>query len=80
MKSITTNKATYEIRVDVETRMAEGPFGHLVPKSYLVYNILEDGKMVRFCHDENDIEEMIAIHEGRGDNIDPIYFTGVTSG
>jgi hypothetical protein len=78
--TITTDQATYTVTTDVLTRMAEGPGGNLIPTNSVQYNILLDGVMVRFCFDEERIEEMIAIHEGRGNAPHPIYFTGRTSG
>ena len=80
MKTVTTEQATYTVTTDVLTRMTEGPGGNLIPENSVQYNILLDGKMVRFCFDEERIEEMIAFHEGRARSPHPIYFTGYTSG
>ena len=81
MKTIyTTDQATYTVTTQVLTRMTEGPGGNLIPESSVQYNILLDGKMVRFCFDEERIEEMIAIHEGRDRSPHAIYFTGITAG
>ncbi len=80
MKTITTDLATYTVTTDVLTRMTEGPGGNLIPESSVQYNIMLDGKRVRFCFDEERIEEMIAFHEGRARSPHPIYFTGLTSG
>ena len=80
IKTVTTDQAVYTVTTDVLTRMTEGPAGNLIPESSVQYNIMLDGQKVRFCFDADRIEEMIAIHEGRGNAPHPIYFTGVTSG
>ncbi len=80
IKTVTTDKAVYTVNTEVLTRMAEGPAGNLIPTSSVQYNIMLDGKKVRFCFEEERINEMIAIHEGRGRSPHPIYFTGVTAG
>ena len=79
-KSITTEQGTYTVTTSVLTRMTEGPGGNLVPENSVQYNIFFDGKKVRFCFEEERIEEMIAFHEGRARSPHAIYFTGYTSG
>ena len=79
-KTFTTDRGTYTVTTQVLTRMAEGPGGNLVPEQSVQYDIFFNGEKVRFCFDEERIEEMIAFHEGRERSPHPIYFTGLTSG
>ena len=79
LKTVTTDKATYTVQVKAERRVVEFQDGQPIWAEYLQYNIILDGKMVRFCFDENDIEEMISIEEN-GHGIDPAYLTGLTAG
>tara|TARA_R110002012_G_scaffold256941_2_gene437143 strand:+ start:1128 stop:1367 length:240 start_codon:yes stop_codon:yes gene_type:complete len=79
MKTITTKLATYTIEPHQQRRVTEFVGGAPVWTTYIQYNILRDGKMVRFCYDENDIEEMIRVEEN-GHGIDAAYLTGVTAG
>ncbi len=61
--NITTDKAVYTIEVKTETRMTYGRDGEMTPKTYFQYNIMKDGKMVRFCFNQADIMEMIEVEE-----------------
>ena len=79
IKTITTDKAVYTVQQKAERRVVGFENGQAVWAEYIQYNILRDGKMVRFCFNENDIEEMINIEEN-GHGIDTAYLTGVTAG
>ena len=79
IKTFTTDKAVYTIELHQQRRVTEFVGGAPVWTTYNQYNIMLDGKMVRFCYDEADIEEMIRIEEN-GHGIDPAYLTGLTAG
>ena len=75
----TTKTATYTITTQTDRRVVGFENGKPIWNEYTQYNILRDGKMVRFCFNEADIPEMIDIEEN-GHGIDPIYLTGRTAG
>ena len=79
IKTFTTDKAVYTIELHTQRRVDEFVDGVAVWIEYPQYNIMLDGRMVRFCYDENDIEEMIRVEEN-GHGIDPAYLTGLTAG
>ena len=79
IKTFTTDKAVYTIELHTQRRVDEFVDGVAVWETFTQYNIMLDGKMVRFCYDEADIEEMIRIEED-GHGIDPVYLNGVTAG
>ena len=56
---ITTPLATYEIEVKQMTRTAYPETGGTAQVEYTQYNILDDGQLVGFVFDENDIEAAI---------------------
>ncbi len=72
-RTITTDKAVYTVETKTETRMTYGRDGEMIPKTYFQYNIMKDGKMVRFCFDQADIMDMIHIEEN------PEQYTGIGS-
>jgi len=60
---ITTNKATYTVKLEEQRRVTSFENGQPVWESYTQYNICRDGKMVRFTFQESQIMEMIEFHE-----------------
>jgi hypothetical protein len=79
IKTFTTDKAVYTIELHHQRRVDRFEDGVAIWEDIVQYNIMLDGKMVRFCYDEADIEEMIRIEEN-GHGINPAYLTGVTAG
>ena len=69
----------YQIEPVTQKRVTEFVDGQPVWTEYTQFNIIHDGEVVQFCFNEEDIEETIRFFE-KGDNIDPIYFTGLTAG
>ena len=79
MTTFTTDQAVYTIEQHTQRRVDEFVDGVAVWIEYPQFNILKDGKMVRFCYDEADIAKMVDIEEN-GHGINPAYLTGVTAG
>ena len=79
MTTITTQKATYTVEPKVQKRVARFEDGKQVWETYTQFNILQDGRMVQFCFNEEDIDKTIHFLEN-GDGINAVYFTGVTAG
>ena len=77
--TLTTAYTIYTIELETKKRVTEFVNGKAVWTEYTQYNILHDGEVVQFCFNEEDVEEAIRFFE-EGDNIDPIYFTGLTAG
>ena len=75
----TSPNATYIIEHELESRVTEFREGAPVWNDYNVFNIFLDGKLVSFCHQEEDIASQVNFFEN-GDGIDPIYFSGITNG
>lgn len=59
----TTKTATYTITTQTNRRVVTFQDGAPVWGETTQYNILKDGEMVRFCFEEDRIQEMIEWHE-----------------
>ena len=75
-----TDNATYTIETQENRRVVAFENGEQVWGTTTQYNILFGNEVINFCYDEDMIATQIADFEGNGDNIDPIYFTGITNG
>ena len=69
----------YTVQPETQKRVTRFDNGTPIWEEYTQYNILKDGKWVQFCFREEDVEETTHLLE-HGNGIDPIYFTGLTSG
>ena len=74
-----SNLATYTVETQEARRVVEFKDGQPIWADYIIYNIYINGEWINACTDENDIEDLVRLFE-YGDDIDPIYFTGITNG